>query len=301
MPSDSPNALPAPPLLMRILAKVLRRCRIFPRRHWLERYVESSTRGRGYEADVRLHSGVRMILPLDDWVCSRIFLTGEYDLERQHARLMLAAIKPWNVVLDIGGHVGYYTLQFARKVGPSGHVHTFEPMSRTFFRLKRNVLANALNNVTLNQCAVRAESGPLTVYYFGEDNIGASSVTALREGSKAETVPAITIDEYLREHGCSRIDVVKIDVEGSEMAVLHGMTRTLQDVDAPDLFVELNFATFARHGLEPADIVRFLKDCGYRAYRLSGNQWQRSDEMGDEALAWFTKRPTITNGSHHDR
>src|SRR5438874_403004 len=130
-------------------------------------------------------------------------------------------------VVDGGAHIGYLTLLASRCVGPSGEVHAFEPVPRTFAALGENVRLNRATNVRTNRVALAARAGELELEVpidpEGEGLLawGATSVR-LRRGP-IERAPAMTLDEYARGYGFDRIALLKLDLEGAELDALRGM------------------------------------------------------------------------------
>src|SRR5438094_973156 len=135
-------------------------------------------------------------------------------------------LRPGDRVVDGGAHIGYLTLLASRCVGPSGEVHAFEPVPRTFAALGENVRLNHATNIRTNRVALGARAGELELEVpidpEGEGLLawGATSVR-LRRGP-IERAPAMTLDEYARGYGFARIALLKLDLEGAELAALGG-------------------------------------------------------------------------------
>src|SRR5688572_20918112 len=70
-------------------------------------------RGRGYTTAIPFDRGQLISLDLDDWIPYQIFLTGHYDVETHHTAFFRDAVTAGMTVLDVGAHIGYYTLQAA--------------------------------------------------------------------------------------------------------------------------------------------------------------------------------------------
>ena len=130
------------------------------------------------------------------------------------------------VLFDVGGHVGYYAAAFVRSF-PNGRAFVFEPSAAHFSRLLEHV--GGRRNVTLLQKALGAASGKATLYKDAEVT-GLASLTRRRLGhfgiemDKKEQVQVSTLDEARAENSIDFIDLLKIDVEGSELDVLSGAT-----------------------------------------------------------------------------
>jgi len=140
--------------------------------------------------------------------------------------------------VDVGAHVGNHTLFFAGVLGMA--TIAFEPNPTHFALLKSNVEANGLSQLCrLNPSAVGAGRGWGHAVDGGSGNSGMARI----ESSQAGDIPIVTLDETIPD--IERIDVLKIDVEGSEIGVLSGAERLLTRC-RPLIYVEIGAANFAR-------------------------------------------------------
>jgi FkbM family methyltransferase len=200
---------------------------------------------------------------LDEMDSLLLSVNGSYEAVEQ--ALFVSCLRPGDVVLDIGAHVGVYTLQAARAVGPEGHVHAFEPSATTFALLEQNIALNGYLNVTAARAAVSASAGDADLT-LSVDNTGDNSLLAEQtSGRRTERVETVTIDDYLA--GRSRVDVVKMDVQGAEPAALAGAAATLAANESLILFTELSPAHLVDWGgLE--DYTRALADIGFEFFEI---------------------------------
>lgn len=145
------------------------------------------------------------------------------------------APKLGDVVLDVGAYAGWYTLQAARAVGPTGRVVALEPDSDNRRQLERNLLLNEIGNVLL--CSTAAWSSTARLGWHRHEHAVWRRVESSNEGQ--EKVQATTLDELVSSLGLRRVDWIKIDVEGAEVEVLKGAHQTL-DAWSPQLFIEIH-------------------------------------------------------------
>lgn len=146
-------------------------------------------------------------------------------------------LRPGMHVADIGANIGFYTVKFARLVGPGGRVLSVEPDPGVADILEHNILVNKLANVDVVRAAAGDKLGTLRL-----GRAAASSwYTGVHYKQAAEwiEVPAYPLDLIVEERGLRPIHVVKIDVEGAETEVLQGMEELLRE-DRPVLLVELH-------------------------------------------------------------
>lgn len=181
-------------------------------------------------------------------------LGGTYEPEQ--TSLFTRAVAPGDAVLDLGAHLGYYTLLASRLVGGAGRVYAFEPHPENARYLRQHVRINRCRNVEVLEYAGYDRTGRVGFVY------GAGTGTG-RVGEPARlTVASVRLDDFVAERGL-RPAVVKVDVEGSEGAVLRGAREMLR-ASRPIVFL-------STHGLEQGDCCgKLLTDLDYRALPLGG-------------------------------
>ena len=128
------------------------------------------------------------------------------------------------VFVDVGANVGTYALPLARHVGAGGKVIVIEPHPVTHARLAFNNAATGFTQTRLVAAAAGPADGELMIETDG-DNLGASHIVSGQASSKAIKVPSLRLQRILDEAGASRVDALKIDVEGFEDRVLTGFFK----------------------------------------------------------------------------
>lgn len=162
--------------------------------------------------------------------------------------LLRRYLRPDSVVIDAGAHVGVITL-VAASLCPDGHVYAFEPSPETHGHLVANLAANQAANVTPVAAAVHEADGTLS-FNIDEANPSASAVTAapgVGGASATTSVDAVRLDTWVSQQALARLDFIKLDVEGAELAALAGMAETLTRF-RPVLAVECNPIALRRFG-----------------------------------------------------
>ena len=169
------------------------------------------------------------------------FALGQYEPEV--AAALCKYCRPGMTVFDIGANAGYITMLLANLVGNSGQVHAFEPIPENVQFLMETLNMNKITNVTVHQFAVADCEGEAQMVY---DGVFDGYSTLLRGGHGYYTgraantilVKTITLDQFCRDACISRIDLVKMDIEGAEMLALEGMSQVLSSSYRPILIVE---------------------------------------------------------------
>jgi FkbM family methyltransferase len=186
------------------------------------------------------------------------------------APILEAFLESGSTFVDVGANVGIYTAWASRCVGGSGRVFAFEPVPATRGYLEHVVAINALANVRVVPKALGAGPGSVSLWVVPHAS-GLTSAIAPADASSAQhfSVPMSTLDNELCTAGGSPPALVKIDVEGYEMAVLRGAVRTLAAGDGPAVVFETQHDLFVRAGERFADLPGWFEDrFGYRLFAL---------------------------------
>ena len=195
-----------------------------------------------------------------------IFVTGNY--EPNEFFMLAQVLRPGMIFVDVGANMGLYTLFAARRVGQHGTVLAIEPSTRECGRLLKNVEANSLSNVRLLRNAVsdsRSDADLLVAEdeWSGHNTLGAFAYdTPL---ATKETVRTERLDDIVLREGLSRVDVVKLDVEGAELLALQGAVGILERF-RPLLLLELADRALCHQGCSSAQIWDFCRQRGYEIF-----------------------------------
>jgi FkbM family methyltransferase len=218
-----------------------------------------------------LPGGANMRVDLGEHVQRRIYFFGVYEPETvSWFRGELAA---GMTVLDIGAHVGQYSLIAAAQVGPAGRVHSFEPNPVSHARLSANVALNQYRNIALHRLAVSDRSGEATLYLPRHDNLGEASLQPCQPGMQEEKVRCVTLDEWAETADLgspARLDLIKIDVQGLEGKVLRGAQNTLRRFK-PRIVCEFEERWLRASGTSSVELKRMLSEMGYRVNRITAD------------------------------
>ncbi|MFM9105797.1 MAG: FkbM family methyltransferase [Chloroflexota bacterium] len=157
------------------------------------------------------------------------------------------------VVLDVGANVGIYSILSSR-LAPEGHIHAFEPTS-TADILRANLAAEGAGNVTVHQVAISSCAGTREEALYRIWDLGTERMTC----------PFTTIDQFVAKVGLTRLDLIKIDIDGFDLEALHGAEQTLKRFD-PWVVVELAEGLHSRH-MRVGDALAWLRSAGYEGPR----------------------------------
>lgn len=190
-------------------------------------------------------------------------LGGTYEPEQ--TRLFQEHVRPGDTVLDIGAHVGYYSLLSSVLAGDAGTVWAFEPNPHNCAFLRRHVEINRRGNVRVTEAAVSDAAGRARF------DFGRGSGTGRLSGDGAIEVATVRLDDFVRERGIAPT-AVKIDVEGAEVQVLEGARATLGE-HRPVIFLSTHGAEVHRASME------LLRGLGYAFRPILGSDADTTSEL----------------------
>lgn len=260
--------------LLRTAASVFRwflRSNMFGRTAW--RYASMVRRrlSPAVQIETSYCDNVKFIANLKDHIESQIFWQGVQEGDRGKLALMLRKLRPDSVLFDIGANVGAFTLAAASRL-PQGEVHAFEPWPTHLERLSANIRLNSFTNVHVNSFALGKEAHAAVLHIIDPVNTGMATLypdenDTIAPSVKRSRVSCQALDDYVRERDVTRIDMMKIDVEGAELEVLEGGRKTLERFH-PKLLMELNPSHLARAAATVDSVFALLLEYGYSIARI---------------------------------
>jgi FkbM family methyltransferase len=210
--------------------------------------------------------GVRFETDLTDRI-QRQMWAGTYE---PHVKACLEAlIEPGEVYFDVGGHIGYHAVAAAHWVGAAGHVYAFEADPKMYQRLARNLEQFPWAQAT--HAAVWDHNGTLTFERSPvAEESGWGTLSQVRDSGAGEhiEVRAVCLDDWCRGAQLSRWGAMKLDAEGSELAVLRGARDSIEKFQ-PFMMIEINGVLLKEAGISPMEVVDFLAARSYRLFSLS--------------------------------
>jgi FkbM family methyltransferase len=165
--------------------------------------------------------------------------------------------------IDIGSHIGYYSLLARRFVGDTGNVYAFEPSPETYSILLSSIQINSYRNITAFNCAI-SDKEQVVEFSISDIDDGLSSLVDI--GGTKISVHSTTLDALHERLKFNQVRVMKIDVEGFETAVIKGGRNFFRDVMPENVAFELNnqIPGVARHQDQP--LRAYFASMGYKSY-----------------------------------
>jgi FkbM family methyltransferase len=232
----------------------------------------------------RDHGPTQITLSLDPEQMSQRFmlndLTAGQLYESETSQFLGAVLGQGDTFIDVGAHVGYFSMLGAALVGPAGRVISFEPDTSNYAHLLEHVERNAAAQVLPVPMAVGSE--PRVAEFFVNDdndgghglwNVGSHPFNArTREAPRTRKVFLTTLDEFVGSGGSRRVKAIKIDAEGSELAVLAGARMLLEQHAVPFIVAEINRFALTAMGTSEAALRGFMTMLGYETYVFQPGQ-----------------------------
>jgi FkbM family methyltransferase len=194
--------------------------------------------------------------------------------EHRLLRFATSLLRPGDVAVDAGAHIGWHSLHYLRRVTREGAVHSFEPVPEHHARLSR-VFDDARRlgyRCWANRVALGACGGMATMSVGNELNPGFNTLINefSREGLRKGFIQVCVrpLDEYLEEMKVDRVGLLKVDVEGAEGLVLRGVRKALENHRIRSIIMEVSPRADEVSGHQKGDTIRHLQSLGYTGYLL---------------------------------
>jgi len=241
-----------------------RRVRSFSKKSGRQKYLALALRARrlvpALPIPIRLPFGVWWLVErsaLDHHLMTSGFENAEIEFVKRF-------LKPGMTVMDVGAHHGLYTLLASKLVGPTGRVIAFEPSPRERKRLMKHLRINGAHNVEVDNSALAAKTGETELYLADSLNDWCNSLRKPPNGAQqVVTVPTKTLDELVSQRNVSKIDLLKLDIEGGELDALLGAEKTLASHQRPVILIEVQDHRAAPWGHKGLDVIRLLEGVRY--------------------------------------
>ncbi len=229
----------------------------------------------------------------------------QFNSEIREQKLVRRTVKAGMTVFDVGAHLGKYTKLFSLLVRDSGRVYAFEPTERSFKKLASTVRQFACTNVTLINKAVYSENRNLIFNEFPEEysswnSLGLPKMNNPRDRTipipieQSVDVEAVTLDSFCNQHSISKIDYLKLDVEGAELEALIGASGLLENKAVHYLQFEISKPMLEGLNTKAKFIFDFLKSKEYECHIINedgavGNIISDSDSSYENYIAFPSK------------
>ncbi len=225
-------------------------------------------------------AGFKMYIRRGDWSVG-VYIERDLAYEPHVTREVRTVLSKGDVIVDIGANIGYFTLLAAAIVGDSGKVIAFEPNPQNCELIQLSIRSNDFHNILVHEAAVLDEARAVALEVEGSNG---GIAHGIQEGDLV--VEAVVLDDVLQ--GESRIDVIKMDIEGAEASALRGMTSLIRK-HRPVIFTEFFPVQLEdKSGVRPEAYLDDLQSLGYDLFILhrSGDKTSMSQTTEQIMTCW---------------
>jgi FkbM family methyltransferase len=196
----------------------------------------------------------------DQYVSRQIREQGIW--EPYETSLVLSLLEEGSVFVDVGANIGYFTVLAASLVGPGGAVFAFEPDPANFGLLQANVTLNSVDRqVSALQAGLAGTSGDGRLF-LSADNLGDHQIYATDAQRASLPIVLVNGSEYLADR-LARIDLLKVDTQGSEYEVMSGLLPLLRQLEQPQrIIIELTPLSLRQAGASGRALIELLASLG---------------------------------------
>jgi FkbM family methyltransferase len=188
-----------------------------------------------------------------------LWIDAEY--ERAETALLRRIVKPGWIAVDAGANFGWYAIHLSTLVGAEGKVFAFEPVPATFQELEANSALNSCENLETFRMAIGNSVDPINIY-VPQIALGGGAASQFLDSGEKLQVPMTRLDDFVNDKNLTRVDFIKADIEGGELALLRGGEHLLKTF-RPTILIEIVDIHCRRFGHTPEDVYDCLIGSGY--------------------------------------
>lgn len=208
---------------------------------------------------------------------------GHY--EDKLSELIKLKVKSGTTCIDVGSHVGYFTLLFRKMVGTKGYVYSVDPVEENIVLIDKTVKKNGFSNIKILKLALGEVDGVKKAYHSSGHSIGmlADNVISISKGLKETKFQVKRLDTVVREENIKNLDYIKVDIEGAEYNFLLGGKDTIKK-HKPVIFMEVHSKEIFKK------VYKFLTDYGYRIFDINSNEIHSGEDPFEERFHIYAER-----------
>jgi len=214
--------------------------------------------------------GHQFLLSYSYHIDRQMLIYGTYDRALHNA--IEQRVKPGMVCMDVGANLGEMSLHMASKAGRRGLVYAFEPVPHVFQRVITHIARNGFGkNILAFAVALSDSNAPVQLAFTDQsaDNQALGSIVNTHRAGLTRhiEVQGQTLDSFVVERGISRIDFMKVDIQGAEWLMLQGASDVLSRMQ-PELMLEISPSDLAEIGKDSRQLASLIESFGYQIYAL---------------------------------
>ncbi|MEO7966539.1 MAG: FkbM family methyltransferase [Gemmatimonadaceae bacterium] len=226
----------------------------------------------------------RVVLQLDPAQMSQQIMLEDLQsgrlYEQETSNFVGSILQTGDTFVDIGAHVGYFSMLASAMVGPDGAVYAFEPEPRNYAHLLDHIDVNNATNVRPMHMAVGAKPS-IAEFFVNSDNDGGHALWEVgrhpfnertRSAPQSRKVFVTSLDQLFEGRDMRSLKAIKIDAEGAEFAILVGARELLRRHRVPFIIAEINRFGLESMGVTEQHLRTLMTDIGYETYLFQPGQ-----------------------------
>ena len=220
----------------------------------------------------------------------------DHGVDRPQFELMSWLVSPGDMVFDVGAHIGFFAMYASRLVVPRGSVYAFEPVPETYQRLLETISLNRSENVLAEPTAICDQIGYRKMNLFeqtfsawnsfGKPIMKAPDGRRLSPNTTIE-VPTDTLDHLADERNVTKINFLKVDVEGFEKQVFLGAQRLLHEHRIDYICFEISQSPLRGAGATAREVFETLESHGYRSWSFDATKHRLDGPIHNSTEDWM--------------
>ncbi|MEM0502909.1 MAG: FkbM family methyltransferase, partial [Thermoplasmata archaeon] len=222
-------------------------------------------------------NGINLVLDISDYLQHYIY----FKFKDLSLNKLINIIKPGDIVIDVGGNIGFVAMSIYKKMNGRVIIHSFEPDNTNYTKFEQLLKINPDIKINLNKVALGEDKYFAPLVMPTPDNRGGIRINKNINHIK-EKISVVTLDEYVKQNNIQLINVIKVDVEGFEYNVLKGASYTIKKFH-PILFIEWDNSNLKQQGVSIFILYDFLKKFNYKIIDII-----KSEEITNENINEYT-------------
>jgi len=220
-------------------------------------------------------SGHRMFIDINSHADRNIFFNGTVDVDL--VTFLKKRLQTGSVFFDIGANSGFFSL-IASKIIKNGSIHAFEPVPAVYKNLLESSLVNSINNIQVNNICLSNKTGFTPFYVSYNSDVSSIKKNSNIKKEKKIKVKTLTLLDYCKKNAIKKIDIIKIDTEGSEKNILFPSGSILKKFK-PMLIVEFSNKNAKAFDYHPNEVYDFLVKIGYKIYSFKNGKLSKQKKL----------------------
>ena len=217
-------------------------------------------------------NGLKFLLNTHDYIGWNIFFLGEYENDTN--LVLKEYVKPGMTVIEAGANNGSESVIIAHLLGPTGHLFAFEPFEKVARILNINILINNCDSIITLEKLALGSSEETIEFYIPKENVsnqGEASKYPFSSTFDSIHVKQTKLDQWVKTKNVSRVDFIKMDVQGAEMDILEGARNTIK-LMKPVIYLEADAIQSSNGNSNLDTLYRNLIELDYEIYTYIDNK-----------------------------